>query len=70
MIEENSMKLNSSLMGQIIYEIKEASRNFLKEENKIFYYKSQCGQNLLMRLATDTIDDALREVLVNTNTYR
>ena len=57
-------------MGQIIYEIKEASRNFLKEENKIFYYKSQCGQNLLMRLATDTIDDALREILVNTNTYR
>ena len=30
MIEENSLKLNSSLMGQIIYEIKEASRNFLK----------------------------------------
>ena len=70
MMEDNSLKLNSTLMGQIIFEIKDASRNFLKEENKMFYYKNPCGQNVLMRLATDTIDDALREILVNTNTYR
>ena len=70
MLGENSLKLNSILMGQLIFEINEASPNFLKEENKLFFHKNESGLNILMRLATDTIDDALRELLVNTNTYR
>ena len=73
MIEKNGCN-SFPLMGQIIFEIKNASKDFLKAENKIFSYRSKIeeskGQNILMRLATNIIDDGLRELLVNTNTYR
>ena len=73
MIEKNGCN-SFPLMGQLIFEIKDASKNFLKAENKIFSHRSKeeesKGQNILMRLATNIIDDGLRELLVNTNTYR
>ena len=72
-IEKNQCN-SFPLMGQLIFEIKNASRDFLKAENEIFSYKSKeeesKGQNILMRLATNIIDDGLRELLVNTSTYR
>ena len=72
LIEENVLDLNSSVMSLLLCGIKEASRDFLKEENRIFHFQDKWrgGQNILMRLAADVMDEPLREVLVNMNTYR
>ena len=44
---------------------------FFKEENNLFAYKSyDTKSNILMELAKSAKDDALRELLVNRQTYR
>ena len=44
---------------------------FFKEENNLFAYKSHdTNSNILMELAKSAKDDALRELLVNRQTYR
>ena len=52
-------------------ELASMALQFFKEENNLFAYKSHdTNSNILMELAKSAKDDALRELLVNRQTYR
>ena len=52
-------------------ELASMAPQFFKEENNLFAYKSyDTKSNILMELAKSAKDDALRELLVNRQTYR
>ena len=55
----------------MIRELATVSPMFFKEDNQLFSYKNNTTKsNILMELAKSAKDDALREVLVNRQTYR
>ena len=55
----------------MIRELATFSPMFFKEDNHLFSYKNpKTKSNILMELAKSAKDDALREVLVNRQTYR
>ena len=69
--KDNSVVINSQKIGNLIHEIHDASPRFFSEDKKLFSYTSQAAnQNLLMELAVDTSDSALRELLMNPHTSR
>ena len=55
----------------MIRELTRINPDFFKEENSLFIYKNKrTKSNILMELAKSAKDDALRELLVNRQTYR
>ena len=55
----------------MIREVSVINANFFNEENSLFLYKNKrTKSNILMELAKSAKDDALRELLVNRQTYR
>ena len=52
-------------------ELSSVSPSFFREENNLFsFLNDKTKSNILMELAKSAKDDALRELLVNRNTYR
>ena len=60
----NSCDLTSRSMKELIYLASKINVNF----QKVFEEKDECGNNILMELAKNMKDDALREVLTNSAT--
>ena len=55
----------------IFRELYDVAPEFFKEENHLFQYQSlSTKSNILMELAKSAKDDALRELLINRQTYR
>lgn len=51
--------------------LSEVCPDFFDEKNDIFSFQTKrTNSNILMELAKNTKDDALRELLVNRQTYR
>eukprot|EP00092_Neocalanus_flemingeri_P005491 GFUD01005921.1.p1 GENE.GFUD01005921.1~~GFUD01005921.1.p1 ORF type:complete len:1477 (-),score=243.09 GFUD01005921.1:84-4514(-) len=70
-LQQNSCDVNSKSLSDILRELAMVSPRFFKEDNHLFGYKSPKTQsNILMELAKSAKDDALREILVNRQTYR
>ena len=70
-LQQNSCEVNSKSVSDILRELAMVSPRFFKEDNNLFGYKSpETQSNILMELAKSAKDDALREILVNRQTYR
>lgn len=70
-LQQNSCEVNSKSVSDMIRELATVSPMFFKEDNHLFSYKNpKTKSNILMELAKSAKDDALREVLVNRQTYR
>ena len=70
-LQQNSCEANSKSISDIVHELSRASPSFFNEENHLFSYKKpKTRSNILMELAKSAKDDALREILVNRQTYR
>jgi len=70
-LQQNSCEANSKSISDIVRELSMVSPTFFKEENHLFSYKNpKTRSNILMELAKSAKDDALREILVNRQTYR
>ena len=70
-LQQNSCEVNSKSVSDILRELAMVSPRFFKEDNHLFSFKSPTTQsNILMELAKSAKDDALREILVNRQTYR
>ena len=55
----------------IFRELYDVAPEFFKEENLLFQHQSlSTKSNILMELAKSAKDDALRELLINRQTYR
>ena len=68
---QNSCEANSKSISDIVRELHLVNPMFFKEENQLFSYKNPKNRsNILMELAKSAKDDALREILVNRQTYR
>ena len=68
---QNSCEANSKSISDIVRELHLVNPLFFKEENQLFSYKNPKNRsNILMELAKSAKDDALREILVNRQTYR
>ena len=64
MLIPNSCDLTSRSMKEVIYLASKINVNF----EKVFEEKDDLGNNILMELAKNMKDDALREVLTNSST--
>ena len=64
MLIPNSCDLTSRSMKELIYLASKINVNF----EKVFEEKDDLGNNILMELAKNMKDDALREVLTNSST--
>ena len=70
-LEQNSCEVNSKSISEMIREVSVINAKFFCEENSLFSYKNKrTKSNILMELAKSAKDDALRELLVNRQTYR
>ena len=70
-LQPNSCEANAKSISDIIHQLFLVDQTFFKEENHLFSYKNpKTKSNVLMELAKNTKDDALREILVNRQTYR
>jgi len=68
---QNSCEANSKSISDIVRELYLVNPTFFTEENQLFSYKNPKNRsNILMELAKSARDDALREILVNRQTYR
>lgn len=69
-LQQNSGVINSKSISDMIRELHQICPEFFREEHKLFSYKSiTTRSNILMELAKSAKDDALRELLVNRQTY-
>merc|ERR1719193_2492122 len=70
-LQQNSCEVNSKSVSDMLREVATVSPLFFKEDNHLFAYKNPVTKsNILMELAKSAKDDALRELLVNRQTYR
>ena len=70
-LQPNSCEANAKSISDIIHQLFLVDQTFFKEENHLFSYKNpNTKSNVLMELAKNAKDDALREILVNRQTYR
>ena len=70
-LQQNSCEVNSKSINEIIKELQSVKPEFFKEENNLFMHQNkETDTNILMELAKSAKDDALRELLVNRQTYR
>ena len=66
-----SFQVNAKSLSDLIRELATVSPAFFKEDNRLFSYQNKkTKSNILMELAKSAKDDALREILVNRQTYR
>ena len=64
-------KIKNHIIFLIFRELYDVAPDFFKEENQLFQYQSlSTKSNILMELAKSAKDDALRELLINRQTYR
>ena len=64
-------KVKDHIIFMIFRELYDVAPEFFKEENHLFQYQSlSTKSNILMELAKSAKDDALRELLINRQTYR
>ena len=70
-LKPNSCEANAKSLSDIIHQLTIVDPSFFQEENYLFSYKNpKTKSNVLMELAKNAKDDALREILVNRQTYR
>ena len=70
-LQQNSCEANAKSLSDIIHQLALVDPTFFNEENYLFSYKNpKTKSNALMELAKNAKDDALREILVNRQTYR
>ena len=70
-LQPNSCEANAKSISDIIHQLSLVDPTFFQEENHLFSYKNpKTKSNVLMELAKNAKDDALREILVNRQTYR
>ena len=70
-LQPNSCEANAKSISDIIQQLSLVDPTFFQEENHLFSYKNpKTKSNVLMELAKNAKDDALREILVNRQTYR
>ena len=70
-LQPNSCEANAKSLSDIIHQLTLVDPTFFREENCLFSYKNpKTKSNVLMELAKNAKDDALREILVNRLTYR
>ena len=70
-LQQNSCEANAKSLSDIIHQLTVVDPTFFREENYLFSYKNpKTKSNALMELAKNAKDDALREILVNRQTYR
>ena len=70
-LQPNSCEANAKSLSDIIHQLTLVDPTFFREDNCLFSYKNpKSKSNVLMELAKNAKDDALREILVNRLTYR